>query len=43
MVGLWTGVTLGKAAFNSEDRPLFIEARIATSLWSPSIVKCSLQ
>ncbi len=35
-IGLSTGMTLGKLAFNYSERPLFIEAFIAIIFSSPS-------
>ena len=40
--GLSTGRILGKAASIPEERPLFIDALIATILFNPSTVRCSL-
>lgn len=40
--GLSTGRILGKASFNFDDKHLFIDALIATILFNPSIVICSL-
>jgi hypothetical protein len=40
-IGLETGFIPGKAAFNSGDKPQFIEARILIILCKPSVVKCS--
>jgi hypothetical protein len=39
--GLFTGITLGKAAFSLSERPLLIENFIYIIFWSPSIVICS--
>jgi hypothetical protein len=42
-IGLGTGFISGKAAFNSGDKPQFIEARILRILCKPSLVRCSLR
>jgi hypothetical protein len=39
--GLRTSVTPEKGIFNLSERPLFIDAFIDTSLFKPSVVKCS--
>lgn len=43
MVSLTIEVILGKAAFKSSDKPLLIDALIATICCKPLIVKCSLR
>ena len=40
--GLSAGITSGKAAFNSFDKSLFIDALIPTNLNRPYKFKCSL-
>ncbi len=42
-MGLSTGITSGKAAFNSRERPKFIEALMARISFKPLIVRCSLR
>jgi hypothetical protein len=39
-IGLETGFIPGKAAFNSGDKPQFVEARILRILCKPSIERC---
>jgi hypothetical protein len=34
---------LGKAVFNTSDKPQFSDAFIAKIIWKPAGVKCSLQ
>jgi hypothetical protein len=41
--GFGTGVTFEQDYLNLTERPLFIDDLIATSLFKPSSVKCSLR